>query len=769
MVSSLKSRVLLLCAALVVLTSLSLLIIFWWNTSNFNQNHIDQRINNAENVLTEYLTAKEQLLFTASKVLTADFGFKQALATSDSGTIESVLLNHGSRINADLMVLLSLEGDIISSSLKTGTQQTFLSKSIKAISLKPQKAQFVIINQSLYEVIVLPVKAPRTIAYTIIGFEFDSAVLQELKRLTSLEVTFFNADKDFAISTRDLNGTFDPKTYFNQTMTHWGFLERPKYNNRLLDLNASADGAIQVFLSASMLPAYEKFNTLILSSIALSVIILVLAIFAGGIVSNSLVRPLLTLVELTRAFAKGEYPELKPDPKASVEIKHLHQRFQEMGQDIKEREQEVKYQADHDVLTGLLNRYTLMRELQQQLLDKRRRLIIACNIRHFKSINDTLGAATGDACLRAVAQRLLDYDDKTKCIHGRLGGDEFISSLVIPEQRLMQDLANDFLANLTQPIIVNDLKLNLNFYIGACVYPDHGDNAKALIRRTTIAMDASREESIPIRYYQSGEDEAHLSRLRLVDDLRKALKANNGELYLNYQPKLNLATQTIDKVESLIRWRKPNGDFVSPELFVGLAERSGLIIELTQWVIDSVLRQVSEWLIKGIKVEAAINVSAQDLAHPNFLEYLLAKLEQYKIEARQLTLELTERDIMINEDLVIERLGRLKTIGICISVDDYGIGQSSLGKLKQLPVDELKIDKTFIMQLDESKDDQNIVQSTIELGHKLGLSVVAEGVESRAGLQLLSGMQCDHAQGYFIARPSGPEEFAQWLENYEPV
>lgn len=758
-----------MCAALVVLTSLSLLIIFWWNTSNFNQNHIDQRANNAENVLTEYLTAKEQLLFTASKVLTADFGFKQAVATSDSGTIDSVLLNHGSRINADLMVLLSLEGDIISSSLKAGPRQDLLSQSIKTISLKPQKAQFVIINRSLYEVIVLPVKAPRTIAYTIIGFEFNSDVLQELKRLTSLEITFFNADKDFAISTRDLNGSFDPNTYFNQTMTHWGFLERPKYNNRLLDLNASADGAIQVFLSASMLPAYEKFNTLILSSIALSVIILVLAIFASGIVSNSLVRPLLSLVELTRAFAKGEYPELKPDPKASIEIKHLHQRFQKMGQDIKEREQEVKHQAEHDVLTGLLNRYTLMQVLERQLLDKQPRLIVACNIRRFKSINDTLGAETGDACLQAVATRLLHFADETECIHGRLGGDEFISSIRVPDTQSIDDVASDYVNNLTQPITVNGLKLNLNFYVGVCVFPSDGNNAKALIRRTTIAMDASREESASIRYYQSGEDEAHLSRLRLVDELRQALKANSEELYLNYQPKLNLATQTIDKVESLIRWRKPNGEFVSPELFVSLAERSGLIIQLTQWVIDSVLKQVSEWLNKGIKVEAAINVSAQDLAHPDFLEYLLAKLEQYKIEARQLTLELTERDIMINEDLVIERLGRLKTIGICISVDDYGIGQSSLGKLKQLPVDELKIDKAFIMQLDESKDDQNIVQSTIELGHKLGLSVVAEGVESKAGLQLLSGMQCDHAQGYFISRPTGPEEFAQWLENYEPA
>ena len=314
---------------------------------------------------------------------------------------------------------------------------------------------------------------------------------------------------------------------------------------------------------------------------------------------------------------------------------------------------------------------------------------------------------------------------------------------------------------------VNKLWLNLNFRLGACLFPEQSSNAKELVRRTTIALEAARNESKTIRTYQDGEDEAYLERLNLLEELRAVIAHNAGELFMVYQPKLNLDTGKIEKVESLIRWIKPDGQFISPELFIHLAEQSGLIIKLTHWVIDTVLKQQQAWRENNIELKVAINISAQDITHIDFVDFIFDTLAKYNADPNLITLEITERDIMTNEDLVISRLCQLKQSGIQISVDDYGIGQSSLGKLKQLPIDELKIDKAFILELDKSAKDQYIVQSTIELSHQLGFSVVAEGVENKASLDMLKAMKCNHVQGYYISRPINSAQLLTWLKTYE--
>jgi len=298
---------------------------------------------------------------------------------------------------------------------------------------------------------------------------------------------------------------------------------------------------------------------------------------------------------------------------------------------------------------------------------------------------------------------------------------------------------------------------------------EHGTDAERLMRRTVMAVASAFKEQLAIRFYQDGEDEAYLYKLRLIDELKSALdKQGDSPLFMNYQPKLNITTGKVDKLEALIRWINNEGKFVNPELFVGLAEKSGLIVTLTRWVILQVVKQVAIWNQAGYDFKVSINLSAQDIEHEQFVQYLLDTVKQFKVNTTQITLELTERDLAENEALVATRLSHLKSLGFEVSVDDYGIGQSSLAKLKTLPVDELKIDKCFILKLNECKEDQDIVSSTISLGHKLGLRVVAEGVENKESLALLSHFQCDYAQGYYLSRPLSAEKLIQWYESYEP-
>ncbi|PWK46833.1 bifunctional diguanylate cyclase/phosphodiesterase [Pleionea mediterranea] len=761
--TSLKNQVVLVCISLVILTSLTLFVIFWWTATDFHQKQINKQIDSAETVLVEYLNAKEQLLITAAKVLTADFGFKQAIATGDSETIGSVLNNHGSRINADLMILTDRDGELISSSDKRLLSTLKAQNSLNRLELSSIESQFILIDNTLYQVITLPIKAPRTIAYSIIGFEINDAVISELKKLTSLEITFFGQSNNIIISTNknisngEITEAFDKKT---SGVLWW---QRPMFSNRKLSLN-QADGNVNVLISASLLSAYSEFDRLILTIFVLSLLILLLAITTSGYVAKNITHPLYHLVKMAQAFAGGNYYRQKPPRRSSTEVDRLYESFSEMGKEVQLREAEVLYQARHDLTTGLYNRHTLLEILSENLVSEREYVFMAINIRGFRRINDALGPDIGDQCLHAVANRLQDYKQSSFSIHGRLGGDEFMAVYSVEERQNSKTIVRNVQDLLAEPIIVKDLQLNLNYRIGVCLYPEHGQESKQLFRRTTIALDAASKEQQSVRMYQAGEDEEHLKRLAIIDELKQALKNDDGQLYINYQPKLNLEKNTVDKVESLIRWKKLDGSFVSPELFIGLAEKSGLIIELTHWVVKQVLMQLQNWRNDGLMMTAAINVSAQDLSHSEFLSFLLNQLDQFDVNPDQITLELTERDIMINEDLVIERLTQLKKIGITISVDDYGIGQSSLGKLKQLPVDELKIDKSFILKLSESDKDQKIVSSTIELGHKLGLSVVAEGVETESSLQLLQTMKCNHAQGYYLSRPVSSNEFVEWLQ-----
>lgn len=740
---------------------------YWLRITDYAETQIERQMQFAQNVLKQNLSSQEQILTVSSSVLAADFGFKQAIATRDKNTIESVLSNHRKRIQADLMILVDSSGKFINVSTEHQFSVSAIEQSIAHLPLKDIHAQILSIENKVFQVIVVPVKAPRIIAYTLVGFEFEQKALNQLKGLVALDVTLVK-------NNMLLGSTFDESELDIQTVMN----QQPKSLSLLFTdanffhqvIRFGDSDEVSAILSASLLEIHQDLNRLISATLLIAVLVLVIAVAFSRTLSRSISNPLHILMGLTKKIGSGKLKVPKLEQNLPVEFTELYQGFSVMGTAIEHREHEITYQVEHDLLTGLFNRHSMLTNISALLKKDNKLVLFSFNIKGFKSLNDTIGINNGDLILKEISTRLqsyiatLDASIRGDTVAGRINADQFILAFPCRELSSVDAFMDALQKALEQPYLAEDIDISLQLYFGVANSIEHGADAEHLIRRVTMAVTAANKEQLSVRYYQDGEDEAYLYKLRLIEELKQALEQQEGPLFLNYQPKLNIKTGKVDKLEALIRWVNKQGDFVNPELFVGLAEKAGLIVTLTRWVVLHVIKQVEQWNKLGYHFKVSINLSAQDIQDELFVDYLLDTVAAHDVQPTQITLELTERDLAENEGLVIARLTHLKSLGFEISVDDYGIGQSSLAKLKNLPVDELKIDKCFILTLDQSQPDQDIVASTISLGHKLGLRVVAEGVENKESLQLLADFNCDYAQGYYLSRPVNAEKLIQWYD-----
>jgi diguanylate cyclase len=321
---------------------------------------------------------------------------------------------------------------------------------------------------------------------------------------------------------------------------------------------------------------------------------------------------------------------------------------------------------------------------------------------------------------------------------------------------------------LAQPLRIANLDMHLDCQIGIATYPLDAATADELVRRAAIAMHDAAQQPGRLQVYQQGRDDAHQRQINLIRDLRRA--PANAELQLHYQPKLNLINGRVEQAEALLRWQHPTYGMVSPAEFIPLAERTGSIQLLTAWVMGEALRQLHEWASTGLYLQLSVNVSADDLHDLQLADKVAQLLAQYQVPASQLIFEITESAVIENPQQALLILQQLRALGISLSVDDFGTGYSSLSQLKRMPVQELKIDQSFVRDLDETSEDAVIVRSTIQMSHSLGLKVVAEGVEYERSLRLLERWGCDTAQGYLISRPLPAQAFAAWLaEPLKPI
>jgi diguanylate cyclase (GGDEF)-like protein/PAS domain S-box-containing protein len=436
--------------------------------------------------------------------------------------------------------------------------------------------------------------------------------------------------------------------------------------------------------------------------------------------------------------------------------------------DVSERrqlERALTRQAFSDQLTGLPNRTLLHDRTEQAIrLASRQGLtaaLLLIDLDRFKEVNDTLGHHHGDLLLQQVAQRLHGTTRDSDTV-ARLGGDEF--AVLLPQIASVQDataVAGKLSAAIEAPFTVDGLTLDVDASIGVAAYPAHANGADELLQRADVAMYAAKAAHAGYTVYDPTLDQHSPRRLGLLGQLRRALAA--GELVVHYQPKADVRSARVLGVEALVRWQHPEHGLLGPDEFIPLAETTGLIRPLTSYVLEAALRRCRAWLDAGSELSVAVNLSTRcllDLALPDQIARLL---EDTAVAPERLVLEITESAIMTDPTRALEILHRLHALGVQLAIDDFGTGYSSMAYLKSLPVHELKVDRSFVTHLRDSQSDAVIVRSTVDLGHNLGLRVVAEGVEDEATWQELATLGCDSVQGYYLARPMPAAELLAWL------
>ena len=423
--------------------------------------------------------------------------------------------------------------------------------------------------------------------------------------------------------------------------------------------------------------------------------------------------------------------------------------------------------ATTDGLTGLPNRTLFHDRLERAIAaatrDPGRHVaVLLMDLDHFKDINDTLGHPAGDRVLVQVAQRLgrtLREEDTIT----RLGGDEFavlLTSLQAPA-RTAETVAHKVLASLRAPVLYQDRELHIGASIGISVYPEHGSDAATLLSRADIAMYACKNRNVRHLFYESSMDCGGGERLQLSNELRHALE--RGQVYLEFQPKIDLADGHVSGAEALVRWQHPHAGRIEPEGFIPLSERTGLIHSLTDWVIDQALARCREWRASGHDLHVAVNVSGRVLPDPGFAERVMRAVSSAGVPPHCLEIEITESILMTDIEHTRHLLQKLCALGVRISIDDFGTGYSSLAYLRQLPLNALKIDKSFVRDMTNDGNGAAIVRTIVDLAHNLGREVIAEGVEDERALELLREYGCDCAQGFYLARPMPGEQFRGWL------
>jgi diguanylate cyclase (GGDEF)-like protein len=765
---SLNQSIFRLIVGLVTFTAIAILGNVWVATTKHAQAQLDQSLKVAQNVFEQVLASRESLLYNSASVLTADFGFKQAVASGDKGTIDSVLLNHGARIDADLMALISLEGQNITSEPKSLIAgEAFPYPPLVTSALQEQGASsLLLINGKLYQIIMLTVNAPTPIAIALVGFQLDDTLVKQLRTVTQLETTISvlrSDQEDFVISTlnqrqRKIALSLQDQELSWLSLTLW---QDVPFISRQFLLEEEANVEVWITLSSDIEQLFSGFSTLQLNITLIALLAIVLSLILALLFARRVARPLVSLAKLAQNIASGHYQKTIDTQSSSKELNHLALAFKSMQTSIRQREEKISYQAQHDSLTGLNNRFHIEFLLNELFSQQQKFAVVGINIIGFRTINDVFGYQKGDLCIQFLAKRVAELGG----LAARLAGGEL---LWMPDKPVTMETLQRIHRSLEEPIKIGEIIINIKLTLGHISCPKDALSPEELFRRMNIVLDEARANNQGLLDYATEFEERYLRRLSIITELETALMSRQDEFTLFYQPKLDLASGEVLQVEALIRWNNSLLGFVSPEDFISIAEQAGFIGRVTDWVLSQAITDAVKFKQAGFNICIAINLSAQDVLDEQLLPTIVSRLAEHNLTHDALSLEMTENDLIQDTDKMISQLQAFRDQDFAIAMDDFGTGYASMAYLKNLPVSALKVDKSFVLNLDTQPGDQKIVKTVIELAHNFGLKVVAEGIENEATLMLLKEWGCEWAQGYYIAKPAPIEPFLEWISNHQP-
>lgn len=765
---SLRHRITALFVGLLVLVMTLILVLVGRSNEHIVAEEMGRELTAGSHIFTQLIGQNQRQLEVAATLLASDFGFREAIATQDRPTIRSVLRNHGQRIGAKVMMVVRPDGQVIAETqYNTASPRPFpFPDMLAAAELSGKNADFKAMKDGhLYQIVLVPILAPRLIAWVAMGFPVDDGWVRNLSAATGLAVSVVHLNRPEAMlvaSSLDdarravLPAILAPELQkgMNQQILVLG---GERYQTLLLPLGKQAS----IILQRSLGQAEAPFRSMQAALYLITLGGITVFVFGSILFARRLAGPVNQLASVAQRIEAGDYtqpvPSFPPD-----EIGQLAASFERMREGIASRENKILKLAYEDALTGLPNR-TYFLEAFERLPKDAQAAVAVLDLDRFALINNALGHPVGDRILAEVGARLARLGAGPVLV-ARLWGDEFAFLLENADQARAKDFAETLLGILRDPIPLEGQQLDVGGSLGVALYPRDGNDATTLLRRAELAMYAAKRKHNGFAFAAEVNGDPPHEQLSLLGEMRDALAREEFVIY--YQPKLNLAHNKITAAEALIRWRHPQRGMVQPMSFIPFAEHTGFIREITPWLLDRVASQTAQWRREGLIFTPSINLSALDLLDHGLVDQMRRLIAMHDLPPHELCLEITESALMEDPALALEHLSELAGLGLKLSIDDYGAGQASLAYLKTLPVHELKIDQMFIRHVTESDRDAAIVQSTIQLSHALGLTVVAEGPETPADLAWLRSNGCDLGQGYGIARPMPSNDLPGWISAY---
>ncbi|KQQ32399.1 diguanylate phosphodiesterase [Duganella sp. Leaf126] len=782
---SLESRIVTLFLVLIVVLQVIGLLVIQRGIDNNARQAIAGELSNGAKVFGRLLDQNAQSLRFGARLLARDTAFLAAIGNNDEGdraTIESALANSGRRIKASMTMLVNSERKISVSTnaAQAGALEKIVDGMLDAAEAADGANGIAIVERRPYQVVVMPVKAPITIGWIVMTFPIDRQLATEMREVTSLHAT---------IATRDKAGRWLPagSTFLAPSaqavieqlqampardVTAFDLdVEESRYSARLLRIGEDDGQFAGVILARSIDEATAEYRRLERWLILLTLGGIVISTIAIVITAKRIAQPISELAATARRLEQGDYKG-EIDTRRGDEIGALAGAFDAMRDAIARREQEVRRLAYWDTLTNLPNRAQFLVLLNDALQDARRReeavFVLMMDLDRFKHVNDVMGHSFGDALLRQVAARLqllLVNRLQSSAQVARLGGDEFAVLLPASDLDAAQRMAGEILQTLEAPLSLDDQTVDIGAGLGIAGYPAHGDDGEALLSMAEVAMYAAKTRNDGAVVYDVAMDQSSAKSLSLLTELRNAIERNEFRLFV--QPKIMLDTGQVVGMEALVRWVHPERGNVFPDEFIPFAEQTGFIRLLTRWVMEKSAQLCQQLAAQGHHLKVSVNLSTRDLLDQDLPVKFADLLARHRLSPASFCLEITESAIMDDPVRAQTTLERLSHMGVDLSIDDFGTGYSSLAYLKRLPVNELKIDKSFVLNMENDEGDTKIVRSTIDLGHNMGLRVVAEGIESEAVWRLLAELGCDQGQGYFMSRPIPGDQLVAWLATWQ--
>jgi diguanylate cyclase (GGDEF)-like protein len=726
-VKSLRGKILVASVALVLVCQLVTVVTVLVQAHVEAGRRAHATLDVAGGVVRSYLEGRQNQLHATVRVLANDYGFRSAVASHDAETVRSVLRNHVSRIQADYAVLFDTDGRHVTAT--TDDAPAFSQLALTGGEDAERGAPlFVQQDGAIYQSVIVAVMAPVHIGWVAIGFALDEPLAKTLSELTGTRVTFQagNSVPDAATATDDFVSILPLPT------------KGAPIHARLELHRAVAMGAFQ--------------------SLAQSLVVLAgLAVCLTGLValalSRNLTRPLMQLLRAARRIGQGDYTT-PVSVGTNDEIGELADTVTTMQGRIREREHDIRYQADHDALTGLPNRQALLDHLTRCLATAPPVEVLVITVRGVHELTSTLGLELGDAVVQALARQLSEAFGNVGFV-ARIADARFCVVLDAAEVPGGTARAADVKLLLEARPAATTPPVSVKVSVGVAVSSAGDANATALLRRAWMASLQAEQGTPQVALYDASGDEAIARRRRIVEELERV--TDRDGLFVVYQPRYDTTASEFVSVEALVRWQHPELGLIPPDQFIPLAERANCIGRITRLVLEETSERLIRWQARGLGLRASVNVSARDVSDPAFPLFVMALLDRKGLDPRLLELEITETALAADPDTMLNCLRVLGGLGVELAIDDFGTGFSSLSQLKKLPVHRLKIDKSFVLKLAVAAEDQLMVRSIIALAHGMKLAVVAEGVEDTASAGLLRAWGCEELQGYLFSQPMRAE------------